>query len=144
MENEEYIEEKELPKIVTILVGIVLLPLTLICVIGSLVIILDPQVDNLPLTLGLGSVFLFGSLFGVLKSFQMIFCIKQKTGGLLSPVALRFLSIVLLIIPVVSVVSGTFMEAPYTRSIQTVVYVLAFLGLNKLATVRSKNANTST
>lgn len=59
--GQEEAEEKTLPRWVTIPLGIVLAPFTLLCVIGSASLLLAPRVPPSILTVSLGTIFFAGS-----------------------------------------------------------------------------------
>lgn len=136
MNDEKSSQENELPRVVTIIAGVIFAPITLISVVGSAAIVFHPQGRNIYLTVVLGGIFLVGSISAFVWSLRLIFGLKKKSGGLFSPIMLRILSSVFLIIPVASVLAGTFMQAPVLHALQTVGYISIFFALNALAAKR--------
>ena len=126
-----------LPRWLAAVIGVLLLPVILIIIVGTGVIVFDPQVDNPALTYGIGGVMLLAALWLLKVSIRMIFNLKQTAGGLISPIVLRVVSYVFLVIPIASMALGTFWEKPIIHSIMTAAYISIFFGLNRLATQRS-------
>ena len=80
---------------------------------------------------------LLAALWLLTVSIRMIFNLKQTAGGLISPIVLRVVSYVFLVIPIASMALGTFWEKPIIHSIMTAAYISILFGLNRLATQRS-------
>ncbi len=83
---------------------------------------------------------LFALLWLLTLSIRMIFNLKQIAGGLVSPIVLRLVSYIFLVIPVLSIALGTFWEKPIVYSFMTAVYISIFFGLNRLAKQRTRGA----
>ena len=120
---EEKSEPKTLPRWVTILLGIILVPFALMSVIGSLVVLLAPNVPYSVLTIFLGTVFLAGSLWVLLLSLRLIFISPNNRKGFISPTALKVGAAIFASIPIVSLLIGKFWERPVAYGIMTVAYI---------------------
>ena len=119
----EEFDPKPLPRWVTVPLGLLLVPFTLICVVGSATILIDPFVPPSIFTVSIGSIFLAGSLWVFYLSFRLVFSSPKSEKKFLSTFMLRVISLVFLAIPVVSIAVGTFWEKPIIHSIMTVGYI---------------------
>ena len=115
----EELDPKPLPRSVTVPLGLMLVPFTLICVVGSATILIDPFVPPSIFTVSIGSIFLAGSLWVFYLSFRLVFSSPKSEKKFLSTFMLRVISLVFLAIPVVSIAVGTFWEKPIIHSIMT-------------------------
>lgn len=140
MKEYQEFEPKPLPRWVTIPLGIFLVPITLICVIGSLSLLLAPNVPPTALTVAISSLFLAGSLWVFFLSFRLIFVDPKSKSKLISPNGLRAIALVFAVIPIVSLVLGTFWEKPVVHSIMTITYIGIVLRLWGMASDRKHNA----
>ena len=142
MSTEEYeeIEPKPLPRWITILLGMVLTPLTLLCVIGSSILLLAPNVPSTFLTISIGSLFLAGSLWVFYLSLRLLFVSPKSKGSFIAPIGLRVIAMVFAVIPIVSIIIGTFWEKPVIHSIMTVAYIGVVIRLWGIAKYRAENA----
>ena len=139
MEEYQEYEPKPLPRWVTIPLGIFFVPSTLMCVIGSLSLLLAPNVPPSAFTISLGSLFLAGSLWVFFLSLRLIFVSPKSTSKFISPNGLRASALVFAVIPIVSLVLGTFWEKPVVHSIMTIAYIGFVLRLWGMANVRKQN-----
>jgi hypothetical protein len=73
------------------------------------------------------------------KCFRLITGRKTR-GGLLSPRALRVVSVCLLVLPVVGLFTGYYREMGALAIYQAVMYFVGFLGLRALARKRESNS----
>ncbi|MDP1932797.1 MAG: hypothetical protein Q8L60_15200 [Gammaproteobacteria bacterium] len=140
MENYEEIEPKTLPRWVTIPLGMVLAPFTLICVIGSSALLLAPNVPPSFLTVSLGTLFLAGSLWVFYLSLRLLFVSPKGQASFITPIGLRAIALVFALIPIVSLLLGTFWEKPLIHSFMTTVYIGLVLRLWGIAKHRAQNA----
>lgn len=140
MKKCEEIEPKPLPGWVTIPLGLVFAPFTLLCVIGSAILLVAPNVPPTLLTISLGSVFLAGSLWVFYLSLRLLFVSPKGLSKFVSPLVLKLIALVFASIPIVSIVLGTFWEKPIIHSIMTIAYSAIVLRLWDVANHRSKNA----
>ncbi len=140
MEEYQEFEPKPLPRWVTIPLGLFLAPITLICVIGSLSLLLAPNVPPTAITVSISSLFLAGSLWVFFLSFRLIFVDPKSKSKLISQNGLRAIALVFAVIPIVSLVLGTFWEKPIVHSIMTIAYIGIMLRLWGMANERKQNA----
>ncbi len=140
MEEREEFESKPLPRWVTILLGIVFTPFTLICVIGSAVIILAPSVPPSFITVSLGSIFLAGSLWVFYLSLRLLFVNPKSSSKFISPVGLKLVALAFAAIPIISLFTGTFWEKPLVHSSMTIAYIGVVFRLWGMANLRRSNA----
>ncbi|OFI33034.1 hypothetical protein [Alteromonas lipolytica] len=140
MDEYDDIEPKPLPRWVLIPLGIVLVPFTLLCVIGSSMLLLAPNVPPNLLTISLGSLFLAGSLWFFYLSLRLLFVNPKNQSGFIAPMGLRAIALVFAVIPVASLILGTFWEKPLIHSIMTVAYIGIVLRLWGMAKNRAKSA----
>jgi ABC-type microcin C transport system permease subunit YejB len=140
MEEYEEIEPKPLSRWVTIPLGIVLTPVTLLCVIGSAIILVAPNVPSSLLTISMGSLFLAGSIWVFYLTIRLIFLNPKGNSKFMPPLGLKVIALVFAAIPIISVVLGTFWEKPIIHSIMTIAYIGIVLRLWSVANHRRKNA----
>jgi hypothetical protein len=140
MDEFDQEEEKTLPRWVTIPLGVVLAPFTLLCVIGSASLLLAPRVPPTVLTVSLGTLFLAGSVWVFVLSLKLVFFNPARRRGFISPFGLRVIAGIFAIIPVAALISGTFWEKPVLHSAMTVGYIFIVLRLLGMAKSRSENA----
>lgn len=140
MEEYEKLEPKPLPRWVTIPLGIVLTPFTFLCVIGSSTLLLAPNVPPSVLTVSLGSLFLAGSLWVFYLSLRLLFANPKGQSSFISPNGLRAIALVFAVIPIISLVLGTFWEKPVIHGVMTVAYIGIVLRLWDVAKHREQNA----
>ena len=140
MEEYEEIEPKPLPRWVTIPLGIVFAPFTLLCVIGSAILLVAPNVPPTLLTISLGSVFLAGSLWVFYLSLRLLFVNPKGKSKFVSPLGLKVIALIFAAIPIISIVLGTFWEKPIIHSIMAIAYIGIVLRLWGVASHRSQNA----
>jgi hypothetical protein len=129
-------ESDYLPRWVTLSLGLVLLPVTLLCVAGSLMILLAPSVPPSALSISIGSVFLVGSIWMSALVFRLIFINPERNRALLSPNGFRVIGLVFAGIPIVSIALGTFWQNPILHSVMTVAYIVIAAQLFRLAKER--------
>lgn len=129
MEEHEEIEPRPLPRWITFPLGVVLVPFTLLCVFGSALTLVAPNVPPSLLTVSIGSLFLAGSLWVFYLSLRLLFVSPKGNAKFISPVGLRIIALVFVAIPITSIALGTFWEKPVIHSLMTVGYIGIVLGL---------------
>lgn len=139
MEKYEEINSKPLPRWASVSLGILLAPFTFICVIGSASLLVAPNVPSSLITVSIGSIFLGGSLWVFYLSLRLLFVNPKTKSKFISPVGLKAVALVFAVIPVVSIMLGTFWEKPIIHSIMTIVYIGIVFRLWGMASQRTKN-----
>jgi hypothetical protein len=140
MEDYEEVEAKPLPRWVTMPLGLLLTPFTLICVIGSASLLVAPNVPPSLLTVSMGSIFLVGSLWVFYLSLRLLFVNPKSSSNFISSVGLKVIALVFAVIPVMSLFIGTFWEKPVIHSIMTIAYIGIVFRLWGVANYRRQNA----
>ncbi len=135
----EDIREIELPRWIQVPVGIVLSLFTLLCGFASAYLLFVPNKKAPILAFVVGFILLLGCLWVLAKCFRLITGRKTR-GGLLSPRALRVVSVCLLFLPVVGLFTGYYREMGAVSIYQAVMYFFGFLGLRALARKRESNS----
>ena len=123
MEEHKEIEPESLPRWITIPLGLILIPFTFLCVIGSSVILLAPNIPRSFLTVLLGSLFLAGSLWVFYLSFRLVFVNPKGKSKFIPPIGLRIIAVVFAAIPLISLILGSFWEKPIIHSIMAIAYI---------------------
>jgi hypothetical protein len=90
-------------------VGLVLGLFTLLCGVASLSLLIVPNKQAPVLAVIIGLVLILGCLWVLEKCFRLITGRKSR-GGLMSPNALRVVSIFLLILPIAGLFTGYYRE----------------------------------
>ena len=134
--ESELVEPKSLPRWITLPLGLVLFPFTLLCIVGSAIMLLAPNVPPSFFTVSIGSVFLIGSIWVSLLSFRLIVSSPKKSEGFVSPVALRLIGVLFIAMPIMAVIVGTFMDKPVIHSVQAIIYFCVAAQLFRIANVR--------
>jgi len=124
--------EKEVPRWVQVLVGLVLALLTLLCGFASVMMLVVPNEKSPILTIVVGLVLLLGCLWVSEKCFRLLTGRKNR-GGLMAPNTLRVVSFFFLAFPVVGLFTGYYRKMGMVAIFQAVMYFFSFLGLRALA-----------
>jgi membrane associated rhomboid family serine protease len=124
--------EKEVPRWVQVLVGLVLALLTLLCGFASVMMLVVPNEKSPILTIVVGLVPLLGCLWVLEKCFRLLTGSKNR-GGLMAPNTLRVVSFFFLVFPVVGFFTGYYRKMGLVAIFQAVMYFFSFLGLRALA-----------
>jgi hypothetical protein len=140
MEEHEEVEPRPLPRWITMPLGVIFVPITLLCVVGSALILVAPNVPPSIMTVSLGSLLLAGSLWVFYLSLRLLFVSPKGSAKFISPVGLRIIALLFATIPVVSVALGAFWEKPIINSLMTIAYIGIVLRLWGIAGQRGKNA----
>jgi uncharacterized membrane protein len=127
--------EKEVPRWVQVLVGLVLALLALLCGFASVMMLVVPNEKSPILTIVVGLVLLLGCLWVLEKCFRLLTGRKNR-GGLMAPNTLRVVSFFFLVFPVVGFFTGYYRKMGLVAIFQAVMYFLSFLGLRALARKR--------
>lgn len=140
MDEYEEIEPRPLSRWVTVPLGIIFAPFTLLCVIGSATLLVAPNVPPTILKVTLGSIFLAGSLWVFYLSLRLLFVSPKRGAKFISPIGLRVIALVFALIPIISIALGTFWEKPIIHSVMTIAYIGIVFRLWDIADQRGKNA----
>src|SRR5882724_1090246 len=127
--------EKELPRWVQVLLGVVLALRTLLCGFASVMPLVFPKEKNSILSMVIGLILLLGCLWTFEKCFRLITG-RQDQGGLMTPNTLRVVSFFFLALPVAGLFTGYYRKMGLVAIFQAVMYFLGFLGLHALARKR--------
>lgn len=127
--------EKEVPRWVQVIAGLVLGLLTLLCGYASVVLMIDANQKAPLLAAVVGFVLLLGCVWVLEKRFRLLTGRKNR-GGLMRPGTLRVVSFCFLILPVVGLFTGYYSKMGLVGTFQAVMYFFAFLGLQALARKR--------
>ena len=130
--------EKEIPRWIQILLGVVLALLTLLCGFASAELLVFPNEKGPVLSIVIGLILLLGCLWTLEKCFRLITGCKNQ-GGLMAPNALRVLSFFCLALPVAGLFTGYYRKMGLVAIFQAVMYFFGFLGLHALARKREGN-----
>jgi hypothetical protein len=130
--------EKEVPRWVQVLVGLVLALLTLLCGFASVTMLVVPNEKSPSLTIVLGLVLLSGCFWVFEKCFRLLTGRKNR-GGLMAPNTLRAVSFFFLALPVAGLFNGYYRKMGLVAIFQAVMYFFGFLGLRALAQKREAN-----
>jgi len=127
--------EIELPRWIQVPIGIILSLFTLLCGFASAYLLFVPNKKAPILAFVVGLVLLLGCVWVLAKCFRLITGRKHR-GGLMSPSALRIVSVCLLVLPVIGLFTGYDREMGAVAIYQAVMYLFGFLGLRTLARKR--------
>jgi len=134
--------EKEVPRWVQVLVGLVLALLTLLCGFASVMMLVVPNEKSPILTILVGLILLLGCLWVFEKCFRLLAGRKNR-GGLMAPNTLRVVSYFFLALPVAGFFTGYYRKMGLVAIFQAVMYFFSFLGLRALARKREASAVTN-
>jgi len=126
--------EKESPRWIQVLLGVVLALLTLLCGFASAELLVFPNEKGPVLSIVIGLILLLGCLWTLEKCFRLITGCKNQ-GGLMAPNALRVVSFFCLAPPVAGLFTG------YYRKMGLVAIISSsdvFLRLSGASCVGSK------
>jgi hypothetical protein len=134
------VREIELPRWVQAPIGIILSLFTLLCGFASAYLLFVPNKKAPILVFVVGLVLLLGCVWVLAKCFRLITGRKHR-GGLMSPRALRIVSVCLLVLPVIGLFTGYYREMGAVSIYQAVMYFFGFLGLRALARSRETGSD---
>ena len=124
--------EKEVPRWVQVLVGLVLALLTLLCGFASVMMLVVPNEKSPILTIVVGLVLLLGCLWVLEKCFRLLTGRKNRSG-LMAPNTLRVVSFFFLAFPAVGLFTGYYRKMGMVAIFQAAMYFVSSLGLRALA-----------
>ena len=126
----------EVPRWLQIASGLFIGLLAVLCLFASLSLVFPPPAKRPMLSIIAGVLAGLGCIWVAVKAVRLILG-RPLTGGLLSPLALRVVSIVVLCLPIAGLFTGYFAKRPLLATLQTLVYVGLSFYLWRLATFRS-------
>ena len=106
--------------------------------VGSGALLISPNVTPTLFTVSISSLFLAGSVWVFYLSLRLIFINPKKNSNFVSPMGLKAIALIFALIPVVSLITGSFLEKPIIHSIMTIAYIGVILSLLRLAKKRSE------
>jgi amino acid transporter len=131
----EDVREVELPRWLQVPIGIILSLFTLLCGFASACLVLVPNKKAPIFAFVSVVILLLGCAWVLAKCFRLITGRKHR-GGLMSPRALRIVSVCLLVFPVIGLFGGYYREVGAIAIFQAVMYFFGFFGLRELARKR--------
>jgi hypothetical protein len=140
MENDEE-PPLEVPRAVQIAAGIFLFLLAALALAGSLALVVMPPPRNPPLAVLAGGVSMLGSLWVLSASVRLVTGRRRRTGGLLSPFALRVTGVLFAVIPVAAFFTDAYRDSRYgsLRVAQAISYLTITAALFRLASRRASD-----
>ena len=126
----------ELPRWVQVPAGLLFGAFTLLCLVGSLSMVFGENEKAPVLAPLFGLVMTLACVWILLMCFRLVSG-RRRTGGIMSPTALRAVAYFFLLLPIGGLFTGYFVSHPLRGAIQTLAYVAVFLGLRRLAKERS-------
>lgn len=139
MDDQDNIEPPSLSRWITVPLGLLLAPFTILCVAGSLMLLLSPNIEPTLMSLSVGGTFLAGSVWFFYLSLLLIFGNPKRKVSFIGPLALRVIALIFTTIPLISFISGTFWEKPIVNTILTAAYLSVVVKILSMAKHRSKN-----
>ena len=127
--------EKEVPRWVRVVMGLIIGLFTLLCGVGATTMLVVPNERSPILVVVLGLLLLLACLWVLEKCFRMITGRKNR-GGLMTPNTLRVLSFFFLALPVAAIFTGYYRKEGPFAIFHALMYVSIFFGLQKLARAR--------
>lgn len=132
--------EREIPRWVQIIFGLALGLMTLGLGFASIVGLLFAPNQKAPiLAIVVGLIFLFLCIWVLEKCLRLVTG-RKNHGGLMSPTALRVISVFFLGFPIVGLFTGYYRQMGPVAIFQAVMYFFAFVALRKLASKREAAA----
>jgi hypothetical protein len=127
--------EKEVPRWVRVLAGLVLTLLTLLCGFASVSMLVVPNDKSPILSIVVALVLLLGCFWVLEKCFRLLTGRKNR-GGLMAPNTLRVISFFFLALPFTGLFTGYYRRMGLIAIFQAGTYFFSFLGLRVLARKR--------
>jgi hypothetical protein len=124
-------EPPKLPRWAQIIAGLFLLPIALLCLAGSVVLVLAPPGKAPLLAMSLGVVFVLICLWVLWLAVRLL--ANRPGHGLLGPFALRASALLFFALPIGGVFTGYWREKPLIAAIQTLCYLAVATTLWRLA-----------
>jgi len=136
-------ESPSLPRWVQIVVGLLLLPFTLLCLVGAATIFGVPKVQADPLLQLLAAFICLLCLWAVALAFRLLFGIRGRYGRM-GPIALRVIAVAAIALIIGGLFTGVWFEHPLRSGLLSVSYVLVAIRLWQVAAHRqAMSPNTS-
>ena len=127
-------EPPKLPRWAQIIAGLFLLPIALLCLAGSVVLVLAPS-DKAPLlAISLGVVFVLICLWVLWLAVRLL--ANRPGHGLLGSFALKASALLFFALPIGGIFTGYWREKPLIAAIQTLCYLVVATALWRLANRR--------
>jgi|KBSMisStaDraftv2_1062788.scaffolds.fasta_scaffold463734_2 hypothetical protein len=139
MELAPVSDEPTLPRWVQIVAGLVLFPLTLLCVLGAISMFGIPKVQADPILQLLAGAISALCLWAVVLSIRLIFGIRGKYG-IFGPFALRILAVGAVGLIIGGAFTGVYVDHPIRSAVLAISYVLVAVRLWRMAAQRSRGA----
>ena len=124
--------EMSVPRWIQVPVGLLRLPFALICLAGSVILIMSPPAKNPPVAIAFGSVMVLMSLWGVEEVARLVFGWRTQ-GGLMAPMSLRLIGVFFLLLPLIGFCTGHNGRVGLVGILQAIAYVSISVGLFTLA-----------
>lgn len=127
-------EPPKLSRLVQILAGLLLLPISLVCLAGSAVLVMAPP-DKAPLlAMSLGIIFVLLCLWVLWLAVRLL--VNRPGRGLLGATALKASAFLFFALPIGGIFTGYWREKPLIAAIQTLCYLVFAIRLWRLANNR--------
>lgn len=127
-------EPPKFPRWAQILSGLILLPVSLLCLAGSSVLFLAPTNKAPLLSMSLGVAFVLICLWVLWIAVRLL--ANRPGRGLLGPAALKASALLFLALPIGGIFTGYWLEKPLIAAIQALCYLAAANALWQLARSR--------
>ena len=138
MEKIPNIEPRPLNRWITVLSGIVLLPFSILCIISSGFILIAPDASPNLFTVSIGSLLLLGSIWVFYLSIRLLLVDPKSHKKFINPSGLKISALIFILIPVVSLLTGTFWEKPILHGMMVFIYFGIAMQLFNIAKHREK------
>lgn len=125
------------PRWLEIGVGLALMPFTLLCLVGSVMMVAWPPEKAPILSTALGLIFVLTCMWVLAVSVRLVFN-RPRHGGLLGPSALRASAMLFLALPIGGVFTGHYRAFGLVAVGQAICYVVVALTLWSLAGRRTR------
>ncbi len=131
-------EPPSIPRWVQVVAGLVLLPITLLSMVGALSIFGIPKVQASAVLQFFTALICLLCLWAVILAFRLLFGVKGKYG-LMGPLALRIVAISAVGLVAASPFSGVWAEQPLRTALLCAIYLAAAVRCWKVASHRSRS-----
>lgn len=138
--NELMPPPKRVPRWITLPLGLLLLPILILCVFGGVSLFIDPPKDVATARIVIGSVVLAASFGLGVVVFRLITGRESPYGGLFPPNALKGLAIVFGAMPIGLAFTGFYSDEPIRSIAVAATWILMAAGIWRMATRRMKRA----
>ncbi len=118
-------------------IGIVLGLIAMVCAAGGMSMLLKPYYKSPAASFIVGVLILVFSGWCFIKTVRLVTG-RPTHGGLMSPLALRILSVFFLMLPVVGIFTNYYRKNGVIAYLQAATYVVIFLALLRLARARQQ------